>query len=262
MRNHRILLLLAVASLAATALAGNPPSKGSSSKSTSHSTGSSHTTSSRSTSGHTSSSTSKSTGSIMHQSTGTSAGNTFKNGPHPPGSHVLGAELMAHTSLMQQHLHRNEWHRWHHWHHHWIWGSMVFLPVSHAGLVTAVPNGNTLSVMDAGNIPRRIRLAGVAAPVAGQAFFSESQQHLSALALNRHVRTFSVGVDADGTTVARVFLRDGTYLNERQLHDGMAWNLADDGFDAALGNAEQAAMAGGTGLWTQNFPIAPWLATP
>jgi micrococcal nuclease len=270
MRKHRILALIVIGSLTAWGLAGTPPSKSSSSRPSSHSTGSSHATPSPShtSGGHASSSTSKSTGSSVHQSTGSSSHQTisttsqFKNGPHPPGPHVLGTEMLAHASRMEHHFHRHEWHRWHHWHHHWIWGAVVFLPVSHSGLVTAVPNGNTLSVMNAANVPRRVRLAGVAAPVAGQGFFSESQHHLAALALNKHVRVFSVGADADGTTVARVFLRDGTYLNERQLRDGMAWNLADDGFDGGLGSAEQVAMAARAGLWTQNLPLAPWLATP
>jgi endonuclease YncB( thermonuclease family) len=121
-------------------------------------------------------------------------------------------------------------------------------------------SGNTLSVLNAGNIARPVRLAGVAAPLSGQPFSGESQQHLAALAVNHHVRTFQVGVDGDGTVVAQVFLRDGVNLNERQIHDGMAFNLADDGYDLALGKAEQEAMAGNTGLWVQPHPVAPWFA--
>jgi endonuclease YncB( thermonuclease family) len=169
---------------------------------------------------------------------------------------------MAKASRTQQHLHLHEWHHWHHWYHHWWWGAVVVLPASNSGLVTSVPNGNTLSVLDAGNVPRRVRLAGVAAPVAGQPFFSESTAHLSGLALNHHVNTFNVGVDADGTPVAQVFLRaSGVNLNERQVHDGMAWNLADDGYDSALGGAEQEAMAARAGLWSLDNPVAPWLAS-
>ena len=63
-----------------------------------------------------------------------------------------------------------------------------------------------------------VRLAGVAAPTAGQPYATQSQQHLAALAVGKHVRIFQTGVDPNGTVVGQVFLAgSGTNLNERQL---------------------------------------------
>jgi endonuclease YncB( thermonuclease family) len=112
-------------------------------------------------------------------------------------------------------------------------------------------------------VVQRVRLAGVAAPVASQAFFSEAQQHLNALANGRQVRVFQTGVDADGAIVGQVFLSNsGINLNERQLRDGMAFHSVNDGFASSLAAAEEAALAARTGLWKAKHPIAPWLVTP
>src|SRR5580704_824941 len=172
-----VLVLCGAVAVGASIASSTP--KSSSSKSSSHSSSSSTTHSTHSTSGskssghttgHTSSSTSKSAGTT--HSTTTGATPQFKNGPHPAGAQTVSSQVMAKASRTQQHLHLHEWHHWHHWYHHWWWGAVVVLPASNSGLVTSVPNGNTLSVLDAGNVPRRVRLAGVAAPVAGQPFFS------------------------------------------------------------------------------------------
>jgi endonuclease YncB( thermonuclease family) len=108
-----------------------------------------------------------------------------------------------------------------------------------------------------------VRLAGVAAPTLGQPFSAQSQQHLAALAMGRHVRVFQTGVDSTGTIVGQVFLAgSGTNLNERQLRDGMAFNSVNDGFAPQLAAAEEAALMARAGLWNGNRPIAPWLMTP
>jgi micrococcal nuclease len=248
-------------SLAFWALAGEtktPTRSGNSSRSS----GVSHTTprptssgsASKNTSGRSIPSGTSRAGGALHSVGGTQ----FKGGAHPAGTHTLSAEFTTHGSKVQHQLQFD--HHWHHWHHPWIWGSAVYLPASNSGLVVSAPTGNTLSVLNGANIARPIRLAGVAAPLPGQPFFAESQQHLATLALNHHVRTFQVGVDRDGTVVAHVFLRDGVNLNERQLRDGMAFNLADDGYELSLGNAEQQAIASNTGLWVQPNPVAPWFA--
>jgi micrococcal nuclease len=246
--------LIGCASLAFWGWAGEsskPPARSSSS---SHSSGVSHTGSTRSTS-----SGSGTSGRSISGATSRSGGaSQFKGGAHPAGAHTLSADFATHGSKVQHQLQSD--HHWHHWHHPWIWGSAVYLPASNSGLVVSAPTGNTLSVLNAANIARPVRLAGVAAPLPGQPFFAESQQHLAALAVNHHVRTFQVGVDHDGTVVAHVFLHDGVNLNERQIHDGLAFNLADDGYDLALGNAEQQAIASNTGLWVQPAPVAPWFA--
>ena len=124
-------------------------------------------------------------------------------------------------------------------------------------MVVGVPSGNTLSVS---GIPATVRLAGVGAPGPGngQAFFS-SRDSLDALANGKLVRVFQVGTDINGNMVAQVFLQEnGAYLNEQQVHNGMAWNSAEDGFDPSLAVAEEEAQMAGAGLWNGDYAEAPW----
>jgi endonuclease YncB( thermonuclease family) len=143
---------------------------------------------------------------------------------------------------------------------------------SHTGIATSHGNGAAVnsSITDTligSNINMRgvqqVRLAGVAAPLSGQPFSSESQQHLTAIAMGKHVRIFQTGLDANGAIVGQVFLSNsGTNLNERQLRDGMAFNSVNDGFASSLSAAEEAALSARTGLWQAKHPMAPWLARP
>ncbi|HUE17337.1 MAG TPA: thermonuclease family protein [Planctomycetaceae bacterium] len=167
---------------------------------------------------------------------------------------VLKAALTTHSSKVEQHLHNSA--HWHHWRHAWAWGVYAYLPTNASNMVVGVPSGNTLSVTSAAGGTQRVRLAGVGAPVVGQAFFSESQGNLEALANGQHVRVFPVGTDVDGAVVAQVFLDSGLYLNERQIQSGMAWNAVDDGFDPSLAGAEEVAQSGGAGMWGGDYSAA------
>jgi micrococcal nuclease len=181
---------------------------------------------------------------------------------HVDPNHSLRTALLSRTSNVQQQLHTAEhWHHWHHLHYPWRWGATVYVPTATAaGWVTGVPSGNTLSVLNAGNLPQRVRMFGVASPMPNQAFFSVSQEHLADLANQKYVNVYQVGTDPDGTMVAQVFLRDSSaYLNYRQIRDGMAWNLADDGFAPDLASAEEDAQARRAGLWADDDPTAPWI---
>ena len=167
---------------------------------------------------------------------------------------AMKTEFTARASKVQQHLHHNG--HWHHW-HPWVWGAYGYLPANAPGMVVGVPSGNTLSVTNAAGVPQSVRLAGVGAPFAGQALFQESRDNLGTLANQQYVRVFQTGFDLDGSIVAQVFLRDsGLYLNERQIHDGMAWNSVDDGYDPSLAAAEEAAQMRGGGLWTGDYQFA------
>jgi len=56
------------------------------------------------------------------------------------------------------------------------------------GRVVGVHDGDTVTVLDANNIPYKIRLAGIHAPESGQAFGTRSKQHLSHLVYDQQVR--------------------------------------------------------------------------
>jgi len=216
---------------------------------------------------------------------------------------VLKTAALANTSKVQQQLAaQGQTHPWHHHHHHWLWGDYGYLPTNASSVVVGVPTGNTLTVTNNAGLGTglgygtvvlqsraqraaqrhglsvgglsvvgpvvnsrlvTVRLAGVASPMVGQPFASQSQQHLTALAMGKPVRIFQTGVDPSGAVVGQVFLVGmGTNLNERQLRDGMAFNSVGDGFTPTLAAAEEAALMARAGMWNGKPPIAPWLLTP
>jgi endonuclease YncB( thermonuclease family) len=218
------------------------------------------------------------------------------------GDAVLKSAVQANTSKVQQQLTANgQFHHWHH-HHHWNWGEYGYLPTNTSSMVVGAPSGNTLTVTNTAGLANglgvgtvvtqsraqriaqhrglsvggisvvgplanqgfmTVRLAGVAAPASGQAYSTQSQQHLASIAIGRHVRIFQTGVDPNGTIVGQVFLAgSGMNLNERQLRDGMAFNSVNDGFAPSLAAAEEAALMAHAGLWNGKRPVAPWLTTP
>jgi endonuclease YncB( thermonuclease family) len=170
----------------------------------------------------------------------------------PQAMHGMAVlRTMAHSSRIHERLrHFEHWHHWHYWHHH-AWGVGVYglLPTNTMNTVTGVPSGNTLLVSGIG---QPVRLAGVGTPFDGQGFAS-SRDSLDGIANGQQVRVFSVGMDANGNTVAQVFLNDGTYVNEQQIRSGTAWYSADDWPDMSLGVAEEQAQISGTGLWGGDY---------
>jgi serine/threonine protein kinase/endonuclease YncB( thermonuclease family) len=172
--------------------------------------------------------------------------------------HSLTAAYLSHMCNVERHLRAI-----HKWHRAGVRNATVYVrPATAVGAVVGVPSGNTLSVTNAAGVVQGVRLAGVAAPVVGQPFFSESRDNLDDLANGKYVSVYQVG-DDDGTMVAQVFLRDSnTYLNDAQIRDGMAWNLADDGNAPDLASAEEDARTRRAGLWADDYPIAPWIHSP
>ncbi len=131
--------------------------------------------------------------------------------------------------------------------HHWLWG--YYLPIAGAaGQVVDVPSGNRLVVLNGANVRTPVRLFGTGRPAFGQPFFSESQDNLSGLALNKFVNVVEMGHDADGTLVAQAFLKgEETYLSHAQIRQGMGWYAYDDGEAPDLAAAEEEAQSEGAG---------------
>jgi endonuclease YncB( thermonuclease family) len=207
----------------------------------------------------------------------------------------LKDNFSSNASKVQQRLHENP--RWQNAQPQspWQWGIYEYLPSSPETKVVRAVDGNTLTVTNTvgltqaigpvgrhsrlgigrmrGFVPApsaplssqtvpvggeiRIRLAGVAAPMNGQALFEESTEHLAKWS-DQNVRIVPVGRDADGTVVAQVFVSSlGTYLNEQQIRDGMARNAVEDGLDPSLANAEEQAQLKGKGLWKNKAVASP-----
>lgn len=103
-----------------------------------------------------------------------------------------------------------------------LWAALLFvlaLPcagqdlTAFTGRVSAVSEGDAMTVIDNANREHKIRLAGIDAPETGQEYGAAAKNFLIGLVLNQPVTVVGRRRDDDGRLVAQVFLlgRDVSY---------------------------------------------------
>jgi micrococcal nuclease len=127
-----------------------------------------------------------------------------------------------------------------------------------AAVVVRVTDGDTLWVRsaDVGSRPVKVRLQGIDAPEACQAWGPQSTAALRARAMHQPVTVQSQAVDAYRRTIARVWLA-GEDLGAAQVREGHAWSQH---FHRSLGPyaaQEQSARNAGRGLFAAANPQNP-----
>lgn len=95
-------------------------------------------------------------------------------------------------------------------------------PQTITGKVVAIADGDTLTVLDAGNRQHKIRLDGIDAPESSQDWGSRAKQSLSDLVFGKTVTVISSKKDKYGRTLGKVML-DKRDINLEQIRRGMAW---------------------------------------
>lgn len=125
--------------------------------------------------------------------------------------------------------------------------------------VVGVSDGDTLTVLVAGNRQVKVRLHGIDAPETGQDFGSRAKQIASEMAFGKQVTVREVGRDRYGRTVAEVILPDERSLNREMVRSGMAWWFRRYApADRELASLEAEARAAKRGLWAQAEAVPPW----
>lgn len=131
------------------------------------------------------------------------------------------------------------------------------------GLVVAVQDGDTLTVLDAEKVQHKIRLAGIDAPEKGQPWGQRSKEGLSALAYRREVAVEWHKRDRYGRLIGKVLVerRD---VNLAQVSSGLAWHYVEYAteqppLDRQLyADAQVEARQYRLGLWQEPSPTPPW----
>jgi len=131
------------------------------------------------------------------------------------------------------------------------------------GRVVGVADGDTITVLDAGEMQHKIRLMGIDAPEKAMPFGQRSKQNLSNLVFGKEVQLDIRSIDRYKREVAKVMV-EGRDINLAQVEAGMAWvyrhylkELTQEEASAYI-NAEDAAKAAGRGLWADPDPTPPW----
>jgi endonuclease YncB( thermonuclease family) len=126
-----------------------------------------------------------------------------------------------------------------------------------------VADGDTITVLGAGNQQTRIRLQGIDAPESRQAFGQASKRNLSDLIFGRQVVVEYEKTDQYGRTLGKV-LTGGRDVNLEQVKAGLAWHYKyyqdeqppDD--RRLYAAAETEARSARRGLWADATPVPPW----
>lgn len=126
-----------------------------------------------------------------------------------------------------------------------------------SGRVVAVADGDTLTVLDAGNQQHRIRLAEIDAPEKRQAYGQRAKQSLSDLCYARNAVVAVATQDRYGRSVGRVSC-DGVDANLEQVKRGLAWAYRQYRPSAPILQAEASARQARAGLWQDASPTPPW----
>jgi endonuclease YncB( thermonuclease family) len=131
------------------------------------------------------------------------------------------------------------------------------------GKVVGVADGDTITILGAGNRQTRVRLQGIDAPESRQAFGQASKRNLSDLIFDRQVTVEYEKTDRYGRTLGKV-LAGGRDVNLEQIKAGLAWHYKyyqdeQSPEDRRLyADAEAEARAASRGLWADRNPIPPW----
>jgi len=125
------------------------------------------------------------------------------------------------------------------------------------GLVVAIADGDTLTVLNEDFQQVKVRLAEIDAPEKKQAFGTRSRQSLGELCHEKRVEVRVTEVDRYKRMVGRVSCA-GVDANAAQVRRGMAWVYDRYAKDKTLYRLQDEARSSGRGLWVDRNPIAPW----
>lgn len=132
-----------------------------------------------------------------------------------------------------------------------------------SGQVVHVADGDTITVLDASKVQRKVRLAGIDAPEKAQAFGQKSRESLEELVAGRTVIVETHKKDRYGRHVGKVLV-NGQDMNIEQIRRGLAWfyrqyegELTPDDRQS-YDRAENEARDFRKGLWADKNPVPPW----
>lgn len=125
------------------------------------------------------------------------------------------------------------------------------------GKAVRIIDGDTFDLL-AGSTTHRIRLAGIDAPEKKQEFSSASKQLLGQLCNGQVLTVVVTDTDRNKRKIAEVYTEQKAWINKEMISKGMAWHFVKYSSNKELASAEQKARKQKIGLWSINYPVAPW----
>jgi len=139
-----------------------------------------------------------------------------------------------------------------------LWTNAV-LAENLSGMVVKIADGDTLTLLVAGNRQVKIRLAEIDTPESHQPYGQKAKQALAGLVFSKTITADVQTTDRYGRSVARVYA--GTLdVNAELVRSGTAWVYRKYAKDPSLYELEEQAREKKRGLWAlpENQRIPPW----
>jgi micrococcal nuclease len=124
--------------------------------------------------------------------------------------------------------------------------------------VSAIVDGNTLTVKFKDGDAYDIQLSGIDSPELGQDYGEQAKQFLQKRALNKRVKVQLLGKDRWGNRLAVIWLKGEVDLRVELLKEGLAWTAERNPLPD-LENVRIEAQNKGKGLWQLTEPTPPWI---
>lgn len=126
------------------------------------------------------------------------------------------------------------------------------------GKVVKVSDGDTFSILTESNEQIRIRVYGIDAPEAGQAYSEKSRLYLAKMVAGRKVTIEVKSTDKYGRKVAKTKTETINDVGLEMLRAGYAWHYSHFDNTKEYIQAEREAREKRAGLWADKNPVNPY----
>jgi len=127
-----------------------------------------------------------------------------------------------------------------------------------SGMVTAIHDGDTLTLVDKDKKRHRIRLAEIDAPERKQPYGAKSRNSLAEICFHKPAVVETTETDSYGRVIGKVSCA-GVDASAEQVRRGMAWVFARSTLpNSPLPEMEANARLRKLGLWAGEKPEPPW----
>ena len=123
------------------------------------------------------------------------------------------------------------------------------------GKVVGVSDGDTITVLAAGNKQFKIRLLAIDTPESGQAFGDKAKQALSKKVFGQFVQVHWTKQDQYKRTLGNITIGQW-WINLEMVTENGAWHYKQYDKDKRFAEAEVKAKAARRGLWGGQNPVA------
>jgi endonuclease YncB( thermonuclease family) len=131
------------------------------------------------------------------------------------------------------------------------------------GLVVAISDGDTITLLTEDKQQLKIRLAGIDTPEKKQAFGTKARDHLASRIFKQDVEVDLRKKDQYGRYLGVIYI-SGVDINQSMIQDGYAWFYKHYAKDQPKEEAQRYAKAEADarskqrGLWSDPNPVPPW----